>query len=207
MLEGLTWLGHASFRLDDKLRIYFDPWKLETFAPADVILITHGHHDHCSPGDVAKLATDKTRIICTEDCADKFETGQVTTIKPGDRLDLGSGVTLEVVPAYNIGKPFHSRDDQHVGYIVDMGDRRIYHAGDTDLIPEMDSITCDVALLPIGGKFTMDEKDAARAVRRIKPEVVVPMHWGGIIGTRRTATRFQELVGETAEVVIMEPAP
>jgi L-ascorbate metabolism protein UlaG (beta-lactamase superfamily) len=202
MLDNIHWLGHASFRIDADRVIYIDPWKLKNPVPADLILVTHAHHDHLSTEDIAAIAGDDTVIVCSPACAQQV-TGDVRPVSPGDSLMVGD-VRIEAVPSYNTNKPNHPRDAGNVGYIVEVAGQRIYHAGDTDLIPEMADIRCDVALLPVGGKYTMDAKEGAEALSRIQTKVAVPMHWGSIIGSERAAETFQRLSPPEVEVVIME---
>jgi L-ascorbate metabolism protein UlaG (beta-lactamase superfamily) len=114
-------------------------------------------------------------------------------IEPGQRIDLGNGVIVEAYPAYNVDKDFHPKANGWVGYVVEVGGRRVYIAGDTDRIPEMKGIRCDVAFLPVGGTYTMTAEQAAAAAKDISPKLAVPMHWGNIVGTRADAERFVEL--------------
>lgn len=202
MLEGVHWLGHASFKLSGEKVIYIDPWQLEDGEPADIILITHGHYDHCSPEDVAKVRGPQTAVVATADCVAKLG-GEVQVVRPGDRLTV-QGVTVEAVPAYNIGKEFHPRREHWVGYVVTLGGRRIYHAGDSDHTPEVDSVRADVALLPVGGKYTMTAEEAAAAANAISPAAAVPMHWGTIIGSRQDAERFQAMSRVPVEILEKE---
>jgi L-ascorbate metabolism protein UlaG (beta-lactamase superfamily) len=193
ILERLCWLGHASFRIDGPPTIYFDPWRLEGEQPqADVILVSHEHDDHCSPEDIERIRGPKTVIVASATAAGKLE-GDVRALRPGESEVVGE-VRIEAVPAYNIGKQFHPREAQHVGFVVTIGGERVYHAGDTDRIPEMKEIDCDVALLPVGGTYTMNAEEAAQAAADIGPRVAVPMHWGaGVVGERNDAERFSEL--------------
>lgn len=191
LLEGITWLGHDSFRIEaPEGVIYVDPWKLRSAEPADLILITHEHHDHFSAEDVKKLRKPDT-VIVTIAAVAKQLAGDVRTVKPGDTLTV-KGIKIDAVPAYNPVKQFHPKAAGHVGFIITAGGRRIYHAGDTDMIPEMANIQTDVALLPVGGKYTMTASEAAQAANLIKPKVAVPMHWGGIIGTYADAGTFKK---------------
>lgn len=200
MLEGITWLGHASFRIEGPEGVvYIDPWKLKDGPKADLVLVTHDHYDHCVPEDIQKIAKAETSIVTTASCANKL-TGDVHTVKAGDKITV-KGVAIEVVPAYNIGKDFHPKAAGGVGYIITVGGRRIYHAGDTDLIPEMSTIRADVALLPVGGKYTMTAEEAAEAANRIKPTVAVPMHWGDIVGSRADAERFKTLAKVPVQIL------
>jgi len=203
MWENLHWLGHASFRIDGPQVIYIDPWKLREPMPADLILITHGHHDHLSTGDIASISGPNTVVVCPAACAEALQ-GGVRVIAPGQSLRVGD-VLIEAVPSYNTDKPNHPKAAGNVGYIVEVEGQRIYHAGDTDLIPEMSQVRCDLALLPVGGTYTMDAGQAAQAAERIRPKAVIPMHWGDIVGSHEDALRFQSLVPEGIEVLLLEP--
>jgi L-ascorbate metabolism protein UlaG (beta-lactamase superfamily) len=200
LLEGITWLGHDSFRIKaPEGVIYVDPWKLRSVEPADLILITHEHHDHFSAEDVKKLLKPDTTIVTIAAVAKQLK-GDVRTVKPGDTLTV-KGIKVEAVPAYNPAKQFHPKAAGHVGFIITAGGRRIYHAGDTDAIPEMANIQTDVALLPVGGKYTMTASEAAQVANLIKPKVAVPMHWGDIIGTRADAEAFKKASKVPVEIL------
>jgi L-ascorbate metabolism protein UlaG (beta-lactamase superfamily) len=200
-LEGIAWLGHASFRIRaPEAVIYIDPWKLKDAEPADLILITHAHHDHFSPDDVIKIRKPDTTVVSVADVASKLK-GDARTVKAGDVLAV-KGVEIAVVPAYNPAKRFHPKAAGGVGYVITAGGRRIYHTGDTDRIPEMADIKADVALLPVGGTYTMTAADAAQVANLIKPAVAVPMHWGDIVGTRADAEAFRDQC--KVPVVILE---
>ena len=202
LLNGITWLGHVSFRIAvPGAVVYIDPWKLDKADKADLILITHEHHDHFSPDDLDKLRKPETVVVTIQAVAAELR-GDVRVVKPGDQLEV-KGITVAAVPAYNRAKQFHPKSAGHVGFVVSIGGRRIYHAGDTDVIPEMDQVQADVALLPVGGKYTMTAAEAAEAANRIKPKVAVPMHWGDIIGTRADAEAFKE--NARVPVVILDP--
>jgi L-ascorbate metabolism protein UlaG (beta-lactamase superfamily) len=200
LLEGITWLGHDSFRIKaPEGVIYIDPWKLRDAEPADLILITHQHSDHFSAEDVQKLLKPDTTIVTVAQVAKRLK-GDVRRVKPGDTLTV-KGIKIEVVPAYNPEKHFHPQKSGLVGFVVTAGGRRIYHAGDTDVIPEMANIQADVALLPVGGKYTMSASEAAQAANLIKPKVAVPMHWGDIIGTRTDAEAFKKACKVPVEIL------
>ncbi len=201
MLENVHWLGHASFKLTGEKVIYIDPWQLKTEEPADIILITHGHHDHCSPEDVARIRAPQTSVVAPADCVAKLG-GRVKVVAPGEKITV-QGIQIETVLACNPAKQFHPRQAQGIGYLVTLNGQRIYHAGDTDRTPEMDSVRADVALLPVGGKYTMDATEAAGAADAIHPQVAVPMHWGTIVGSRSDAERFRNLAH--VPVQILEP--
>jgi len=200
MLENITWLGHDGFKIKDDKVIYIDPYELEDGEPADLILVTHDHYDHCSPQDIAKIQTEETEIVTIAACARKLR-GRVHTVRPGDRLTV-QGIEIEAVPAYNINKRFHPKGAGHVGFVVTVGGQRIYHAGDTDFIPEMREIEADIALLPVSGVYVMTAEEAAKAAEAIRPKVAVPMHHGSIVGSAQDARRFEELC--PVEVQILE---
>jgi len=203
MVQNIHWLGHDSFRIDGKATIYVDPWNLSAGAPkADLILITHDHYDHCSPDDVARISKEGTVIVTIAAAARQLK-GDVRVVRAGDSLTVGD-TSIEVVPAYNVNKHFHPQSAGHVGFIFTMGDQRIYHAGDTDLIPEMDSIQADIALLPVSGKYVMTADEAVQAAQKIKPQVAIPMHYGaGVAGSIKDAKRFRDRLQGKVEVVIL----
>lgn len=191
MALTLTWLGHASFMLESTRRVYVDPWKLGDGEPADVVVVTHSHYDHLSMQDVAKVSGDHTVILAPPDAAAKLA-GDVRVLVPGQRVELDE-VTVEGVAAYNIGKKFHPKGNRWLGVIIEMDALRIYNAGDTDVVPEMQQLgAIDVALLPIGGTYTMDATEAAQAARQINPRRAIPYHWGDIVGTDADAQAFAD---------------
>ena len=202
-LNQIHWLGHASVLIAGRRTIYIDPYRIQFAGEVgDMILITHDHTDHCSPEDVKWLRKGETVIVTPPSCANQFK-GDVRAVKPGDSLTI-KGVTIEVVPAYNIDKPSHPREAGGVGYIVTTVEGiRIYHAGDTDWIPEMAQIKADVALLPVGGTYTMDAAEAAQAANQIKPKLAIPIHWGTLVGSRQDADKFRQLAN--VQVKILKP--
>jgi len=214
LLDALEWLGHSAFRIAvGRSVVYIDPYRVaEDAPPADLILVTHGHYDHFSPQDVERLSKRDTWLVGPAAVAERVS-GQVHRIGPGEEIDdeLVRGVHVAAVAAYNTskrdgdGKPFHPRDAGWVGYDLNVRGERLYHSGDTDVIPEMDSVTgVDVALLPVSGVYVMTAHEAAEAARRIQPRVAVPMHWGSHIGTEHDARTFADEA--PVEVRIMEKA-
>jgi L-ascorbate metabolism protein UlaG (beta-lactamase superfamily) len=181
MAISVKWLGHASFEIktEDKT-VYIDPFEGEYEDKADLILVSHSHDDHCDLSKIKKIRKESTLVIAPADCASKIG-GKVKSLKPGEKASFGD-VTVEAVEAYNYkrfrspGKPFHPAG-LGVGYLLTLGNETIYHAGDTDFIPEMKKLkSMYLALLPSGGTYTMDTAEAAQAVLAIKPEFVIPMH-------------------------------
>jgi L-ascorbate metabolism protein UlaG (beta-lactamase superfamily) len=209
LVSNIHWLGHDSFRIEgDGVVIYTDPWQLEGGPKADVILITHDHGDHCSPADVDKLKKQDTIIITIADAAAKLS-GSIRVVKPGEELTV-KGIPIRTVPAYNLNKfrspgvPFHPREAGHVGFVFVVEGRRIYHAGDTDNIPEMAGIDVDVAMLPVSGIYVMTADEAVGAAERIKPKVAIPMHVGRGIGSLQDAESFKEKASVPVEILPIE---
>ncbi|HOX23949.1 MAG TPA: MBL fold metallo-hydrolase, partial [Elusimicrobiales bacterium] len=171
LLANIHWLGHSAFRIEtaEGIIIYIDPFHLKKNLPkADLILCTHEHHDHCSPEDIEKITSLRTELAGPPGVESKLAPKKVLPAKPF-RIFTAGGIIVEPIPAYNIDKPYHTREMGHVGYLLTVGGIRIYHAGDTDFIPEMRTLKADVALLPIGGTYTMDAAEAAKAAAVIKP--------------------------------------
>lgn len=202
ILDKITWLGHDSFRIDSSLTIYIDPFQIEPGPKADLILVTHEHHDHCSPEDIAKIQKDDTLVITEEMSANKL-TGKIKIMKPGETTSV-SGITIETVPSYNIDKQFHPKENGWLGFILEIEGERIYHTGDADFIPEMESIKTDIALLPVSGTYVMTAEEAVKAALAIKPKTAVPMHYGAIVGGEDDALRFQKALDGTIDVVVMQ---
>lgn len=203
----IKWLGHAGFLIKNSRVIYIDPYQIKDgLEKADLILITHSHYDHCSVADLKKIVKEGTKIVMPADCQSKitrFDVGiKMEVVEPDYDLDLGD-VKISVLPAYNIDKPFHSKEEHWIGYLLKMNNVLIYHAGDTDKIDEMQKLTGHkqegkefVALLPIGGRFTMSVEEAVEAAKLIQPSLVIPMHYGSIVGTEEDAKEFKELCEE-----------
>ncbi len=216
LIDALEWLGHSGFRVRPGgprgTTIYIDPYRVAGGPKADLILVTHGHYDHFSPRDVEHLVHDRTRLVAPPAVAERLS-GRVLSIAPGEALrpDAVDGVEVSAVAAYNTskrdgdGRPFHPREAGGVGYELNLRGERLYHSGDTDVIPEMDAVAgCDVALLAVSGTYVMTAAEAAEAARRIGPRLAVPMHWGEHIGTRADADEFARLA--PVEVRILDPA-
>jgi len=213
----LNWLGNSGFLIKNSASkgihssegkiIYIDPYNIKDDSEkADLIFISHGHYDHCSVVDIQKIVHEGTKIILPADCQSKITRFEVPIkmeiVEPGQELELGD-VKISVLPAYNVDKSFHPQDGSGVGYLIKMNDLFIYHAGDTDKIPEMQKLTGYkqagkefVALLPIGGRFTMNAEEAIEATKLIKPNLVIPMHYGSIAGSEEDAKEFKELCEE-----------
>ncbi|MBW2095525.1 MAG: MBL fold metallo-hydrolase [Deltaproteobacteria bacterium] len=201
-VEKIHWLGHDSFRIDGSRTLYFDPFQIEGGPGADLIFISHDHFDHCSPEDVEKIRKENTVIITEKDSARKLK-GDIRVLKPGENREV-EGVKIEAVPAYNTDKDFHPRKNGWLGFIVEMDGVRVYHAGDTDFVPEMNGIKVDIALLPVSGTYVMTAKQAVAAAKAIRPRVAIPMHYGAIVGDEKDAASFQKALTGVVEVTVLQ---
>ena len=211
MIEGIEWLGHDSFRFSGSRTVYVDPWKLSPGQPvADVILITHDHFDHFDKDDIKALSGPETVVVGPARVTSQLPDERVVTVRPGDTVDV-NGVSVTAVEAYNTnkfrepGEVFHPKG-LGVGYVFEMDGRSIYHAGDTDSIPEMAAIEVNVALLPVSGTYVMTAGEAAEACHMIKADVGIPMHWGDIVGSQADAERLSRNCRYRVEVLEARPS-
>jgi len=203
----INWLGHSSFFIKTPKKIYIDPFKIkEDSEKADLILISHSHYDHFSIEDIEKITSPNTSLVVPADCQSKilrlenFKKMQVAV--PGMDFKFGK-VEISTVPAYNIDKSFHPKSLLQTGFLIKTEEVLIYYAGDTDLMPEMKKLTGYkkegkefIALLPVGGRFTMNAEEAANAAAIIKPTLAIPMHYGTIVGDEEDAKEFVQLCKE-----------
>src|SRR3989344_7699187 len=211
----LNYLGHSGFLIDNEKKMAIDPYNIsDGIEKADLILITHSHYDHCSIKDIQKLSKKGTIIVVSADAQSKIshvEDVEMQIIEVGDELSFW-GVKISAVPAYNVDKEFHPKSEGWMGYIIKMGNVVVYHAGDSDKIPEMSKLSGYgkdgnkfVALLPVSGTYVMTAEEAAEVASLISPNVVIPMHYGaGVAGTLEDAQRFVKLcmqVGLKAEIL------
>ncbi len=203
MSVEIKWIHHASFRIAAGDNVaYVDPWKLPD-APhdADVVFVSHSHYDHCSPPDVEKVSKDDTTVIAPAETIAKLHAANA--VDPGEQVTV-KGFTIEAVAAYNIGKNFHPKASQWCGAVITVEAKRIYYAGDTDLIPEMSDLRdVDVALLPVGGTYTLDAQEAAKACKAIGCRAAIGYHWGDIVGSACDAKKFAQAAD--CEVHALQP--
>ena len=200
--QKIVWLGHDAFRVDADKTVYFDPYQISGGPGADLILISHDHFDHCSPEDVAKIQTPETVIVTEKDSAKKLS-GDVREMMAGETMTVG-GMKIEAVPSYNIDKDFHPQDNAWIGFIVEVEGVRIYHAGDTDFIPEMKALDVDIALLPVSGVYVMTADEAVEAALAINPKIAIPMHYGAVAGTEQDAINFKNALEGKIEVIVLQ---
>lgn len=211
MTENIEVFLHNSIRIKSgQGMLYVDPFRMEqTPKDAAFILITHDHYDHFSPEDIGKAAGGNTVLIVPEKMKKKADTvsglvSKIVTVRPGEIRDV-DGLEIETVPAYNTLKPFHPKSAGWVGYILNVDGKRIYIAGDTDDTKEAREVKCDIAMVPVGGMYTMDVKKAAELVNVIRPEAAIPVHYGCIVGELSDGKKFAQYVNDTVRVEIKIP--
>jgi len=207
----IRWLGHDSFSITGNVTIMVDPFKIAKQEKADLVLISHNHFDHLSVNDIKNISTKDTSIVAATECIDilkGFDLKEKIGISPGEEKTV-RGAKIKSIRAYNITKinpdtkkPFHPKEDNKVGFLFELNGITIYHAGDTDLIPEMSDLKPDIALLPVSGTYVMTAQEAAKAVEKIKPKIAIPMHYGVIVGSEKDAHEFKQLV-KSCEVQIL----
>ena len=197
---------HSSIRVKAGKVLRFDPFRISgTPRDADVIFITHEHFDHFSPEDISAVMKADTLFVMPETMRRAARSAgisedRITFVKPGQTAQI-CGFEVSAVPAYNIGKPFHPRENNWVGYAVAAAGKRLYVCGDTDAVPEALSVKCDIIFVPIGGHFTMDAKEAAAMVSKMAPVTAVPVHYGSVAGSPGDAEVFEKNVGKGVTVL------
>ena len=206
MLKDIEVLYHSSIRINKGKKIYIDPYHIEKkYNDADIIFITHDHYDHYSEKDIDKVRKSNTIFIVPENLLNKLikkgiNDENIITLDPGD-TEIIDEIKIEAIYAYNIDKPFHPKENNWLGYIIEIKGIRYYIAGDTDITEENKKVKCDVAFVPVGGTYTMDFKEAAQLINIIKPKVAVPIHYGSVVGTKQDATEFIKLLYPTTKGV------
>ena len=197
MRRQITVNAQSSIRIGGDQVLYFDPFRItDARKDADIVFITHPHFDHFSPADIARVCKPETVFIAPESMAAELKAAGITEpvlMKPGESKTI-SGIAVETVPAYNISKQFHPKQNGWLGYIVTVGGKRIYAAGDTDATKEAAAVQCDIALIPIGGTYTMNPAEAAELVNRMRPQIVIPIHYGTIVGNPGDGAAFAKVV-------------
>lgn len=208
MVENIEVLCHSSIRISKEKVIYIDPFKIDKiYNDADIIYITHDHYDHYSEEDIDKVKKQETIIVTPIDLLTKllskgFKKENIITVEPNKKYEI-CDIKFETVPAYNINKQFHPKQNNWVGYIIEIKGVRYYIAGDTDITEDNKKVKCDVALIPVGGTYTMDFKEAANLVNSIEPKIAIPTHYGSIVGEIKNGTDFVELLKPNIKGIIL----
>jgi L-ascorbate metabolism protein UlaG (beta-lactamase superfamily) len=195
-------IAHDCFRIAGSKVIYIDPFKVTKNDEADIVLLSHEHFDHLSLEDLNKVIFPGTTIVASPLCKDGLKGVKVKELHyldPGGKFTVGK-VEIYGLAAYNIdkgpepGKKFHPPGEKRLGFLIKMDGTTVYHAGDSDFIPEMSSVKCDIALLPVSGTYVMTAEEAAQAAAAINPKIAVPMHYGAIVGSEADAQKFKATV-------------
>ena len=209
MLENINVLCHSAIRLEiDNKIIYIDPYSLTSNTnDADLIFITHDHYDHFSIEDIRKVEKSNTIFIIPESMLKNaiksgIKENRIIKIKPNQNYKY-ENLKIETIPAYNVNKKFHPKENNWVGYLIEYNNVVYYIAGDTDITNENKKVKCDIAFVPIGGTYTMNYKEAAKLINEIRPKFVVPIHYGKIVGTKQDALNFEKLLNEDIKCKIM----
>ena len=208
MLENIEVLCHSCIRINKEITIYFDPFKIEkNYNDADIIFITHDHFDHYSKEDIKKVYKNDTFIVVPKTLLntlldDGFNKDYLFIVEPNKNYNINK-INFETVPAYNIDKKFHPKNNNWVGYIINLDGYKYYIAGDTDITEDNKKVKCDVAFVPIGGTYTMNFKEAANLINEIKPQIAIPIHYGSIVGTTEDAENFVKLLSPTIQGKIL----
>ena len=204
-MDNVTVNTQNSIRIEGSKIVYIDPYKIsEAVCDADIILLTHSHYDHFDEASLKNVIKDDTAIICpfevSKPLSDMEVQADVMSMEPGTSTAV-KDVQIETVPAYNKDKKYHPEDKGWLGFIVTIDGVRYYAAGDTDAVKELNDVECDVAFVPVGGKYTMNAEEAAGLINKIKPKYAVPTHYGSIVGKAADADTFAENVNEGISVV------
>lgn len=208
MLKNIEVLKHNNIKISKEKIIYIDPFKIDKeYKDGDIILITHSHYDHFSEEDINKAKKENTKIFITNDLEEKtlnlgFKKENITIVEPNKKYKIDQ-IEIETIPSYNTSKQFHPKENKWVGYILQIDKIKYYIAGDTDLTEENKKVKCDVAFLPVGGTYTMNSKEAAELANIINPKIVVPVHYGCIVGTKKDAEEFKTKLNKNIKCEIM----
>ena len=197
MLKDIEVLYHSCIKISKEKIIYIDPYNIDkNYNDADIIFITHDHYDHYSEDDIDKVSKANSIFVIPDNLLTKLlEKGinqeNIFTLDSGD-TEIMDDIKIEAVPAYNINKPFHPKENNWLGYIIEIKGIR-----------ENKKVKCDVAFVPVGGTYTMNFSEAAQLINIIKPKIAVPIHYGSVVGTKQDATDFVKLLYPTTKGIIL----
>ena len=185
---------HSSIKIIKGKTIYIDPFRIEKEQnDASLILITHDHYDHYSEEDIKKVINENTIVVVPKTMKVGINAKEVIYVEPNKQYEI-LGIKIKTIPAYNINKHFHPKENQWVGYILEIENEKYYIAGDTDITPENKQVKCDIALVPVGGTYTMTYGEAANLINTIKSKLAIPTHYGCIVGNKDDGIKFKELL-------------
>lgn len=206
MIDNIKVFTQSSIKIEKSLKVYFDPFKIDLeYHDADYIFITHNHYDHYDVKSINKIMKNDSVIIVPKSIYDEvlkdFENVKILPVNPEEEYDIG--IKFKTVRAYNINKPYHPKDNNWLGYVVTIDNITYYAMGDTDDIPEARDVLCDVLFVPIGGTYTMDKKEAVIFTNYVKPKVVIPIHYGSIVGTMDDGEYFASNVDKEIQTFIL----
>lgn len=205
-MNNINVFKHSSINIKyNSLNIYIDPFKIDTISnDADIIFITHSHYDHFSIEDILKIKKDNTKIVSTIDTYDElkkyFKDEDILLVLPNNNYNI-LGINFITTYSYNINKEFHPKSKNFVGYILNL-DKKYYITGDTDINEDISNIDCDILFIPIGGTYTMDYIEASNYTNKIKPSIVIPTHYGLIVGDKSLGNKFSKLIDSNIECII-----
>ena len=203
MLENIEINCHSSIKISKGKTIYIDPFKIEKDNHnADIILITHDHYDHYSPEDIEKIDKQETIIVSPKTVKALSKMMNVVLVEPNNTYEV-KNIKIETIASYNINKQFHPKENEWVGYIIEIQETRYYIAGDTDITPENKQIKCDIAFLPVGGTYTMTAEEGAELANTIKPKIAIPTHYGSVVGNREDGESFKKLLNSDIQCEIL----
>lgn len=208
MIDGVEVLCHSSIKISKEKVIYIDPFRIKnTYNDADYIFITHEHYDHFSCEDINKVRKKESIIVVPEDMYDKalglgFSDEKIIKVLPNCRYSLFD-VNFKTVSAYNIDKQYHPKENNWIGYVIEIAGIKYFITGDTDVTEDNLNIMCDVAFVPVGGTYTMTYKEAAKLVNSIKPKIAIPTHYGEIAGSKEDGINFINLLDSTIKGEIL----
>ena len=202
MYENIS-VFHSSIRIEDSKIIYFDPYKIDDEChDADIVFITHEHFDHYSREDIEKVKNETTVFVFQEKIKNKIDYKNSVFVLPNENYEV-QGISFMTIPAYNINKKFHPLNNNWLGYLVNLNNTKYYIAGDTDITEENKAVKCDIAFLPCGGTYTMDYKESAELANIIKPNVVIPTHYGSVVGSKDDGKKMIALLEDGISGVLL----